>query len=212
MNVSFSTGLSSKHFVKKCFRLGSQTLTDDTLWTPAKTKSFDSVMRGSALPFCFPSHTGAGQTSLWEPKLFRHMRNNLLRGHFKLNQTTASKCLQETYTHSCWWDPFSSRDYSIFWAEERHGHKKTMFWSWSEKNLYKTLYNQVMPYCHAAVGCVAFSCYVSASIISESVWTQTRFAAPFIRCSLLFSGFVPAKIMFPLTHAKGGCRRLRAWF
>lgn len=100
MNVSFSTGLSSKHFVKKCFRLGSQTITDDTLWTPAKTKSFDSVMRGSALPFCFPSHTGTGQTSLWEPKLFRHMRNNLLRGHFKLNQTTASKCLQETYTHS----------------------------------------------------------------------------------------------------------------
>lgn len=92
-----------QNLVKKWFKLGSQMVTDDTLWTPAKTKSFYSVMRGSALPFCFPSHTGAGQTSLWEPKLFRHMRNNLLRGHFKLNQTTASKCLQETHTHMYLW-------------------------------------------------------------------------------------------------------------
>lgn len=39
MDVSFYTRLSLKHF-EKCFKLGAKTVTDDTLWTPAKNKIF----------------------------------------------------------------------------------------------------------------------------------------------------------------------------
>lgn len=116
-------------------------------------------MRGSALPFCFPSHTGAGQTSLWEPKLFRHMRNNLLRGHFQLNQTTASKNLQETYTHSVdeILSPAGTIEYSELRSntETKNSNNNVLIW---DKNFHKTLnqnYDQVKPYRQAAAGCVA---------------------------------------------------------
>lgn len=144
----------------KWFKLGSQMVTDDTLWTPAKTKSFNSVIWGSALPFCFPSHTGAGQTSLREPKLFRHMRNNLLHGHFELNQTTASKCLQDIHTHMNLWlsltvderlenvSSIRTIQYSTHSGAEWRRRTETK----REKNFHKTLaHENITKWCHIAM-------------------------------------------------------------
>lgn len=64
---------------------GSQLETNDPLWNPAITNSVYCVMWGSLVPFCFTS--SRRRKSACELKLFRHVRNNLLRGNLKQNET-----------------------------------------------------------------------------------------------------------------------------
>lgn len=209
----------------KWFKLGLQMVTDDTLWTPAKTKSFNSAIWGSALPFCFPSHTGAGQISLWEPKLFRHMRNNLLHGHSELNQTTASKCLQEIHTHmNLWLSPtvdeplenvssIRTIQYSTHSGAEWRRDTKTKR---EEKELPQNFgpcaFKQVMSYRHATAGYVAFVVvWLFSSLAKVSGLGQDlQHLSSDVRCYSV--DLSQTKIMFPLKRPKGGCRRPRAWF
>lgn len=128
-------------------------VTYDTLWTPAKTKSFSSVMWGSALPFCFLLHTGDGQTSLREPKLPWHMRNNLLLGHFKLNQTTASKRLKETQAQSNL--VIFSKD--LFFSSD-HWINHWVFWLCPIRHSQKTL---MIPHQHGTMRRRVFCYYVA---------------------------------------------------
>lgn len=54
--------------------------------------------------------------------------------------------------------------------------------------------------CHSGIRVIC--CYTTVSIISKSVTAQAEICSTFHQMIMLFSGFVSAKIMFPLTQRK----------
>ena len=113
-------------------KVGSNMATDDTLWNPAITNAFYSVMWESPFLFCFTSHTEHGQTSLhvswscsdtWGTTYSTVISNKIKpRSHnVSMWHTPTWICPNDNHLRN-----LKSASNQVCWVEELHGYK-TMF-------------------------------------------------------------------------------------